>query len=374
MNGENKQDCNCYFQCAATTPRNESVVLLTEADLRKEIKVHLTQTETFILFELINSCTLQDTDEARAVQKRNELYQELLKNKVGNDRYMSKGVNTFNNPLKMKTIQTHPINYSSKAVDVSSWDMYDQYNERAEAKEVTDSKETDEFNIGGKTKDSDKAELNPNGPEGSQDQSLISSTGSQTKICNLSNDFASEDGVRNDEKILQCKNFARDLFVMERIVNLNTYQPKLAKYRDLPICSVNEEEVQSAHTEDEQGPHLQRLWDFKCALTNDLTVSCMRWNMANLDTIAIGYGEFEFKNQKPGLACCWSMKNPDNPEKVYTYRCGVTAIDFSVSYPNLLGVGFYDGGIAVYDTRLETDKPVMNNFLSSNRHTGPVTD
>lgn len=33
----------------------------------------------------------------------------------------------------------------------------------------------------------------------------------------------------------QSENFQRDLFIMERVVNLNTYQPKQALYRDFPI-------------------------------------------------------------------------------------------------------------------------------------------
>ena len=28
------------------------------------------------------------------------------------------------------------------------------------------------------------------------------------------------------------------------------------------------------------------------------------------DLLAVGYGHFGFKEQKRGLACCWSIKNP----------------------------------------------------------------
>ena len=28
------------------------------------------------------------------------------------------------------------------------------------------------------------------------------------------------------------------------------------------------------------------------------------------DLLAVGYGNFGFKEQKRGLACCWSIKNP----------------------------------------------------------------
>ena len=29
------------------------------------------------------------------------------------------------------------------------------------------------------------------------------------------------------------------------------------------------------------------------------------------DLLAVGYGQFEFTEQKGGLICCWSLKNPE---------------------------------------------------------------
>ena len=29
------------------------------------------------------------------------------------------------------------------------------------------------------------------------------------------------------------------------------------------------------------------------------------------DLFAVGYGQFEFSDQKSGLVCCWSLKNPE---------------------------------------------------------------
>ena len=29
------------------------------------------------------------------------------------------------------------------------------------------------------------------------------------------------------------------------------------------------------------------------------------------DILAVAYGEFNFSNQKNGIACCWSLKNPE---------------------------------------------------------------
>ena len=43
------------------------------------------------------------------------------------------------------------------------------------------------------------------------------------------------DDEPDPELILQSESFQQDLFVMERIVLENIYQPKLAAYRQLPI-------------------------------------------------------------------------------------------------------------------------------------------
>ena len=33
--------------------------------------------------------------------------------------------------------------------------------------------------------------------------------------------------------------------------------------------------------------------------------------LSRQDILAVGYGEFTYSDQKGGLACCWSIKNPE---------------------------------------------------------------
>ena len=54
----------------------------------------------------------------------------------------------------------------------------------------------------------------------------------------------------------------------------------------------------------------------------------------------MGYGELSFGEQKGGMACCWSLKNPKYPERIFTNASGITAMDFSEMHPNLLAVSF----------------------------------
>ncbi|XP_029644281.1 WD repeat-containing protein 78-like [Octopus sinensis] len=369
----------------------ESPTVLRENDLAKEVDINLKESETFMLFELISTCVLQDTEEAKLVMKRNAMYHELVKNRVGNDRYVSKGVNTFNDPRKLKLVQTLPIKHMDHSVQVSNWDMYDKYrlkkkdSLRKDNQEHEDRLENVSFLDETTMKKGDQQTFDESygsGKSGGSEilkstlmSSLNSSISSQTKVAKLAKEITMDEPVKYDDVILQSLNFARDLFIMERIINLNTYQPKLAKYRNLPVSfNVESSEVEESASETDISPNLQKLWSFTCPLTKGHTVSCMAWNNSNLDLIAVGYGEFEFKNQKHGLACCWSMKNPEYPEKVFPHRTGVTALDFSMTYPNLLAVGFYDGGIAVYDMKLKTNTPVQTSFLSSHRHTSAVTE
>lgn len=66
--------------------------------------------------------------------------------------------------------------------------------------------------------------------------------------------------------------------------------------------------------------------------------------------LAVGYGQFLMsKEKKCGLVCCWSVKNPTQPERTYIFDSSVTALTFSSTNPDLLLVGLYSGDIVVRD-------------------------
>ena len=44
--------------------------------------------------------------------------------------------------------------------------------------------------------------------------------------------------------------------------------------------------------------------------------TCFSITLFQQDILAVGYGEFVFSEQKGGLACCWSIKNPEVTEPV----------------------------------------------------------
>ncbi|XP_069127668.1 dynein axonemal intermediate chain 4-like isoform X3 [Argopecten irradians] len=390
--------------------REEVKETLTDADLEKEVDLTLTETETIWLLDLPTICVSTESNEAADIKKRNETYQELIKSRVGNDRYMERGMNTFNEPPKYKTIQTNKISYTDTGITATTWDMYDTYEEQDKENKEKDDEGEEEGTIsrptspkesgsteetGSQTNTQDKPPLAREGSTvriGSARtrsimQSRAESQATMSSVAGSESIFASrETGVSSmqpdlaaveEDKILKSDNFKRDLFIMERVINLNSYQPKQACYRgfdivpDFDVLSVAANPTQQISVAD-MGPNVDRLWAYSCPMTKGRNVSCMSWNKLNPDLIAIGYGQFEFSNQKSGLICCWSLKNPEFPERVYTCKEGVTAIDFSRSNPNLLAVGLYDGGVAIYNVKSTQDEPIIDSFHLAGKHTAPV--
>ncbi|XP_048255651.1 dynein axonemal intermediate chain 4-like isoform X2 [Haliotis rufescens] len=374
--------------------REEVKEILTDMDLEKMVDLTLTETETIWLLDMPAVCISLESDEADQVKTRNEKYQELVKSRVGNDRYAERGMNTFNEPPKTKNIQTTKIVYNDVGILSTTWDMYDTYEaieKEARAKEEAEEEEegtisrptspktTDEQGEGDPAPVSRETTLVRGGSARPESRATVASSvaGSESVFASRETGVSSmptDTQAHDEEKILKSENLKRDLFMMERNLNLNSYQPKQALYRGYGIITDIDREVSSMTQTSvaDMGPNLDRLWSYSCPLTKGRNVSCMTWNKLNPDLIAVGYGQFEFTNQKGGYICGWSLKNPEFPERVFTCKDGVTALDFSTANPNLLAVGMYDGGVAIYNVRHMKDEPIVDNFGSSGKHTAPV--
>ncbi|KAJ3057278.1 WD repeat-containing protein 78 [Rhizophlyctis rosea] len=205
----------------------------------------------------------------------------------------------------------------------------------------------------------------------------------------------------------------QSLLIMERAIVGNTYEKKLIEFRN--IVDVGEEEEKrdkkekEAHERDarhqehldllgvkggptvrigtgeeedkareerrdmDRIPTLQFLWSYRCELTRGRAVTCMAWNKQNEDILAVSYAETKpASGATLGLVLCWSLKNPEWPERVYKTRSPVTSLDFSKANPNFLACGFADGRIAIYDVRRRGDKSVLDNGDMAGKHRDPV--
>ncbi|XP_016857842.1 dynein axonemal intermediate chain 4 isoform X7 [Homo sapiens] len=298
--------------------------IVTKEDLEKNIEIILTETETLRFFDLPTVMVSVESEEAEKVTQRNKNYEVLCRNRLGNDLYVERMMQTFNGAPKNKDVQCDKIIMEDKGIMSTAWDLYDSYN----AMELVSLSVKQSV-----VESSSKANVLPK----DQDQRLPGSTTEK------------KPEPEEPEDVLES-----------------------AKHEEVEEESKKEEE-EEIHAEESTIPaNLERLWSFSCDLTKGLNVSSLAWNKTNPDLLAVGYGHFGFKEQKRGLACCWSIKNPMWPERIYQSPYGVTAVDFSIGAPNLLAVGYHNGTIAIYNVRSNSNVPVLDSSESPQKHLGPV--
>lgn len=369
-----------------TTPETS----LTKEELEKNIEIILTETKTLKFFDLPTVIYSVESEEAEKIVLKNKNYEVLCRNRLGNDLYVERMMQTFNGAPKNKDVQCEKIIMEDKGIMATAWDLYDSFN----APEALLS-----------AKPSSVAGSKGNLLAKDQDENLDDSeTSSLMDIENVILAKVHEDEEDHSEAILKSEKLQQDLFFMERVLMENVFQQKLAAYRQLPVLKEREpgeleevkeeenlEETEEESKEDEEEmetdleleleiateqstipANLERLWSFACDLTKGLNVSSLAWNKANPDLLAVGYGNFGFKEQKRGMACCWSIKNPMWPERIYQSSYGVTSVDFSIGSPNLLAVGYHNGTIAVYNVQSRSNTPVLDSSESPQKHLGPV--
>ncbi|XP_072130795.1 dynein axonemal intermediate chain 4 isoform X2 [Mobula birostris] len=350
---------------------------LTDDDLNKIVDVHLTTTEMYNFLELPAEMISVDSKEAEAVMKRNALYIEICKERVGNDRYIERMAQTFTGAQKAKDVQCDKINTKEKAVMATTWDLYDSVKEREPHEDSSFSKVKLKKNLSKPQINLDKTVTRTLSALSTlRLESRSTSSGDSESFVTVQ---AVEETEQDLEEIFKNEKLKQDLFIMERVIMENIFQPKLAAYRQLPIIpdpdatpNAEEEVVDTITMLDMTSPRLQPLWAFTCRLTKGHNVSCMVWNKHNLDLLAVGYGSFGYKEQNGGLICCWSLKNPMWPERIYHCESGVTALDFSSDSPNLLAVGFYNGLVAIYNVRNSENGLLLDSSNDMNKHIGPV--
>ncbi|KFV62278.1 WD repeat-containing protein 78, partial [Dryobates pubescens] len=376
---------------------------LTEEDLDRRVDVFLTETETLWILEKPSVVVSAESEDAARIQERNRIYADVCKARPGNDHFVAKAMQTLDTAAKNKEAQYDKIILEDKGVMVTLWDLYDSFH----APEIDPRSRAE--GIRATTRRS--SESHP-AEEQHQPTSSTSDTGSKTSSTSTLESATSarshKDEKHCSEAILTSENFQQGLVFMERILLENIFQPKLAAYRQFPVfrdtAAAVKETDQEGHDEEknkeehdeekkdkeeevltdpsilsdlnrtpeELDPSMEWLWSYTCDLTNGYSVSSMAWSKENPDLLAVGYRTLDFKEQKKGLACCWSLKNPMWPERIFWCEHGVTALDFSMAFPNLLAVGMYDGSVAIFSVESCDTSSLLDSSDSSNSHTGPV--
>ncbi|XP_021017305.1 WD repeat-containing protein 78 isoform X2 [Mus caroli] len=339
--------------------RSTAESAISKEELEKTIEIILTETETLRFFDLPTVMFSTESEEAEKIIEKNKNYETLCRNRLGNDLYVERMMQTFNGAPKNKEVQCEKIILEEKGVVATTWDLYDSYN-------IPETLLTAK-----RSGYSSKASL----PAKDRDPKIQDSESSSLMdIENVILAKVQEDEEDNSEAILKSDRLHQDLFYMERVLMENVFQPKLAAYRQLPVykehepgepeetlqvenLKVAEDEPKKEDEEDlemeleieiatEQSTipaNLERLWSFSCDLTKGLNVSSLSWNKANP----------------------W-------PERIYQSSYGVTSVDFSNSSPNLLAVGYHNGTVAIYNVQNSHNIPVLDSSESPQKHLGPV--
>ena len=329
-------------------------------DLEKPVICHCTETETINLFELPSTCVPEDDQHVPEIETKNAAYEKLCKSRAGNSRYTERAMQTINEPLKIKGTQASQAIKAEESDFAQVWDMFDEY-KKLEPKEE-DEEEDDPLgeDVGG-------ALMRPGGGDSPRQAKQPPKQGETTGD-------EEEDSVQQ-VPLETLPDIQEKTFVMEKALCMNTYQQRLAQFRRMLPGRSEPDEPSAEHSQSVVmvAPHMLHLWNYRCPEASGQRVTCVRWNPANPDLLAVTYGTLEF-GLHPGLVCCWSPKNPDHPALIYHTPSGAICCDFATQNAAMLAVGCYDGSLALYSTSQKSDRPVTDCFRSIDKPMGVIWD
>eukprot|EP00108_Taenia_solium_P012309 TsM_000156300 transcript=TsM_000156300 gene=TsM_000156300 len=121
-------------QSESHTTKNESIAEVREIeveenpediDFDEQIYITIAETEVYWLFDQQPYFMPSDDEFASYQIQRNADYKALCASRLGNDRYVERGMNTMPNPTIVKVLQTKEIEYSDKSVNATVYDLWD---------------------------------------------------------------------------------------------------------------------------------------------------------------------------------------------------------------------------------------------------------
>lgn len=160
-----------------------------------------------------------------------------------------------------------------------------------------------------------------------------------------------------DEVLSKNENFHLSSMILQRLLAGNAFRERQKRFRNMTLPDPLDLNVKYLY-------RLETLWSYKSAETLGKEVVDMSWCHENGDLLAIAYGIYNYRDSKhrnSGSVLVWSIKNPVNPERCYSYKTPVTAVEFSQKNPQLLAVALYDGTVEVLD--ITENRPVNESSV-----------
>jgi len=326
--------------------------------------IPLTETPTFFVFDRPPRRVLAPSEDAEAVQQRNEQIDNFRKTREPT-RYTERMVQTLGHAQKNKETQRGRNPAVAAGVSATTWDIYDAM--RA-AEEDREGPETRERSADEADEDGDEASDNDD------EAAFLDDAGDDGEEPDLHHR-----GKRRHNTWLLAPGLPHALMIVERLVVQNACHRSQLLYRDIgvDIASSSSPRIRPGPpaSSEEAGCKLRMLWRYGGPATQGLRVTCLAWNRCNPDLLAAGYSDQSTSPAPPGgeLIACWSLKNPAVPERTYRVEgAGVSSLAFSTTHPALLAAGLTDGALALFDVRRPGAAPVLRSVVGAGQHTGTV--
>ncbi|XP_018802648.1 PREDICTED: WD repeat-containing protein 78-like isoform X1 [Bactrocera latifrons] len=289
------------------------------------IKVVLRKSPEFVLYHQNSFTVPKGSAEAEAVEHDNHIYDYLTTGKGKVRRRSDAETQTVGVLMKPRTVSTISKKFGERAAYVSFFEMFDTYQQLLQTSTVLNER-----------------------------HSL------STGVLDL---------------IAKNPQFSYAAMVLERILASNCYHQGQRRYRNMNIPTKMDKYAEYKYSLN----LLYRLIQPKFQGGLDKrrkAIAALSFCHGNGDLIAVAYGFYSdaAKVTVPnGNVCVWSMKNPQNPERQYSYPVPVSAVEFSPFLPFLLAIGLYDGTVQVRNITKPDYPPVAISQRSVLLSCEPVT-
>lgn len=341
-----------------------------QAKQSKDLTIILKDTRLDMVYErLPRSRIIEDEIELEQNAKQNKIYEDFLIFRAGNENFINKASQTINDAPKNKSTQTYWTAEKSCNDQASVWEIHDTFEDVHETakrieKEAADKANPFEGNAAAncdqRSSNFEGGHLSPINSGGSEDDEGIAVEGESDE-----REYAATLTTVGDASCLQSPAFKNHLFMMERVLNMNTYQNKIGDFKHFYEGKTQETSSQSTWR-----PRLSRMWVWNAeGLTQGKSVNCMRWNRVNKHLLAAAYGDIG----QEGLICGWNLKNLEFPERFYKRPTAALTIDFSQVLPSFLSCGSADGSVCVYNVKSVENVTVLDSMNNAaHGHVSPV--
>jgi len=377
--------------------------------LDENIYIDLSETETKILFEMPSlavSNRESSKQERENVMKANQDYQECLLKHSDKDLFTTSWTQTYTAPMKEQAIHAEPPKTRVQATQSSIYDIHDAFQEdepqkiakqNKQRRALNDSKMWVDLNecILKQMQNSQTFQKNLMIMERAVVQNMMAEKqmlyrihASTEKNEPAEFDFEDEEDDVEDNQEDENKQGEHDekeekpngagpkksgLTVEIDLTPIDPTKPKETteeKQEETAVPSkpalLHQTTLATEYAAAANLPHLQLLWNYHCTESENLECTAMDFNPLNTDLIVSGYGSWQFANKQHGKIMFWTLKNPTSPSRIYQIEntC-VVSLNFSRSHPYLLSAGLFDGNVAVYDIRIESNDPILKSELNS---------